>query len=178
MVCSPAVEVQEGEVSYHSSENGEWLNRMEPLSCALSLHALYCRQVTRALSAMCFPHSRPMLGFTALSPQPQTSVLKPLWKHSTLWLMSFDVSTPQLQSRDTIADPAPPRSYLLGRYRQDRVFSASLLLIHKDLVCGSRSPSGLLATMQILHVTVNLTLTEVKHLAEVECLPYSYFCVI
>lgn len=72
---------------------------MEPLSCALSLHALYCRQVTQALSAMCFPHSHPMLGFTALSPQPQTSVLKPLWKHSTLWLMSFDVSTPQLQSQ-------------------------------------------------------------------------------
>lgn len=63
--------------------------------------------------------------------------------------------------RETIADPAAPCSYLLVRYCQHRVFSVSLFLIHKDLVCGSRSPSGL-AAMQILHITVNLTLTEVK----------------
>lgn len=63
--------------------------------------------------------------------------------------------------RETIADPAAPCSYLLVRCCQHRVFSVSLFLIHKDLVCGSRSPSGL-AAMQILHITVNLTLTEVK----------------
>ena len=62
--------------------------------------------------------------------------------------------------RETIADPVPPSSYLLARYRQDRVFSVPLFLIHKDLVCGSRSPSGL-AAKQILHIIVNLTLTEV-----------------
>lgn len=97
------------------------------------------------------------------------------WKCSTLRLMSFDVLTPWFCPRETTADSGPPRSYLLGRYHQYRVFSASWFFIHKDLVCGSRSPSGL-AAMQILTQCCKSYLTDVKNL-EVERLPFSFWCV-